>query len=167
MFSEGRGLFMFSENRNLYESMRDSNVSYGVLPAPKFDETQEEYASAGYDIYWGVLLSSAAHEELISYCLEAISCENYNNVIPAVWETVLGSKLADAPEDTEMFYIIRDVQYVDLGYALSQSVAGLNNLVFLKSNTTAGETASYIKKSMKSLTKGTEKLNKTYSELEG
>ncbi len=167
MFSEGRGLFMFSENRNLYESMRESSVSYGILPAPKFDETQENYASAGYDIYWGVILSSSAHEELISYCLESISCENYNNVVPAVWETVLGAKLSDAPEDTEMFYIIRDVQYVDLGYALSQSIAGLSNIVFLKTNTTADQTVSYIKKMMKSLTKGTERLNNSYSELGG
>ena len=167
MFSEGRGLFMFSENRNLYESMRDSSISYGILPAPKFDELQENYASAGYDIYWGVLLSASAHEELISYCLEAISCENYNNVIPAVWEAVLGAKLSDAPEDTEMFHIIRDVQYVDLGYALSQSIGGLSNIVFLKTNTPAGQTASYIQKMMKSLTKGTEKLNKSYSELGG
>ena len=167
MFSEGRGLFMFSENRNLYESMRDTDISYGILPAPKFDELQENYASAGYDIYWGVLLSSAAHEELISYCLEAISCENYHNVVPAVWETVLGSKLADAPEDTEMFRIIRDVQYVDLGYALSQSIAGLSSVVFLKTNTTAGQTASFIQRAMKSITKSTEKLNNSYAELGG
>jgi hypothetical protein len=167
MFSEGRGLFMFSENRNLYESMRDTDISYGILPAPKFDELQENYASAGYDIYWGVLLSSSAHEELISYCLESISCENYNNVIPAVWEAVLGSKLADAPEDTEMFYIIRDVQYVDLGYALSQSIAGLSSIVFLKTNTTAGQTASFIQKLQKSLSKGTDRLNKSYAELGG
>ncbi|MBR4186017.1 MAG: hypothetical protein IKQ87_09625 [Clostridia bacterium] len=167
MFSEGRGLFMFSENRNLYESMRDTDVSFGVLPAPKFDEMQKDYASAGYDIYWGVLLSSSAHEELISYCLESISCENYNNVIPAVWEAVLGSKLADAPEDTEMFRIIRDVQYVDLGYALSQSIAGLSSIVFLKTNTTAGQTASFIQKIQKSLSKGTDRLNKSYAELGG
>ena len=167
MFSEGRGLFMFSENRNLYESMRESDVSYGILPAPKFDETQADYASAGYDIYWGVILSSAAHEELISYCVEAMSCENYNNVVPAVWETVLGAKLSDAPEDTEMFRIIRDCQYVDLGYALSQSIPGLSSIVFLKTNTTADATASFIQKVMKSLNKGTERLNKSYSELGG
>lgn len=167
MFSEGRGLFMFSENRNLYESMRESDVSYGILPAPKFDETQADYASAGYDIYWGVILSSAAHEELISYCVEAMSCENYNNVVPAVWETVLGAKLSDAPEDTEMFRIIRDCQYVDLGYALSQSIPGLSSIVFLKTNTTSDATASFIQKVMKSLNKGTDRLNKSYSELGG
>jgi hypothetical protein len=158
---------MFSENRNLYESMRDTDISYGILPAPKFDAAQENYASAGYDIYWGVLLSSAAHEELISYCLEAISCENYNNVIPAVWETVLGAKLSDAPEDTDMFHIIRDVQYVDLGYALSQSIGGLSNLVFLHTNTKADAAASYIQKMMKSLNRGTEKFNETYAGLGG
>ena len=66
-----------------------------------------------------------------------------------------------------MFYIIRDVQYVDLGYALSQSIAGLSSIVFLKTNTTAGQTASFIQKLQKSLSKGTDRLNKSYAELGG
>ncbi len=165
MFSEGRGLFMFSENRNLYESMRDSDVSYGILPCPKFDENQENYASAGFDIYWGVILTAAGNEELISYCVEAMSCYNYNEVIPQVWETVLGSKLSDSADDSDMFRIIRDIQYVDLGYAFQGENASLGQLVFLKSNTTADQTASYISQRTKAIGKILDKLNTKYAEM--
>lgn len=165
MFSEGRGLFMFSENRNLYESMRDSDVSYGILPAPKFNEQQETYASAGYDIYWGVILSAAANEDVISHCVEAMSCYNYNHVIPQVWETVLGSKLSDSADDSAMFQIIRDIQYVDLGYAFQGENASLGQLVFLKSNTTADQTSSFISQRTKALNKSLEKLNEKFADM--
>jgi len=167
MFSEGRGLFMFSENRNLYESMRDSDVSYGILPSPKFDENQENYASAGYDIYWGVILTAAGKEELISYCVEAMSCYNYNEVIPKVWEAVLGSKLSDSPDDSAMFQIIRDIQYVDLGYAFQGENASLGQMVFLKANTTADQTASFFKQRTKALNKLLDKVNNQYAEMGG
>ncbi len=54
LFMNNQGLFMFTENRILYTKVRNSNVIYGILPFPKFDETQKDYRSAGYDIYWGI-----------------------------------------------------------------------------------------------------------------
>ncbi|MBO5128375.1 MAG: hypothetical protein J6D10_12460 [Clostridia bacterium] len=165
MFSEGRGLFLLSENRNLYESMRDSDVSYGILPCPKFDEAQKNYASAGYAIYWGVLLTAAPNEEVISYCLEAMSCYNYNDVVPKVWEAVLGSKLSDSADDTDMFNIIRDIQYVDLGYAFQGENPSINALVFLKANTTADQTVSFISKHTKAINKILDRLNSAFAEM--
>ena len=165
MFSEGLGLFLLSENRNLYESMRDSDVSYGILPCPKFDEAQENYASGGYAIYWGVILTAAPNEEVISYCVEAMSCYNYNEVVPKVWEAVLGSKLSDSADDTDMFNIIRDIQYVDLGYAFQGEGTSIASLVFLKANTTADQTVSYISKQTKAINKVLDKLNNTFSEM--
>ena len=145
--------------------MRDSDVAYGILPCPKFNEMQENYASSGFDIYWGVILSSAANEELISCCVEAMSCKNYTDVVPEVWETVLGSKLADAPDDRAMFEIIRDIQYVDLGFALQGAIGGINQLVFLKTNATADTTSSLVAKGNKAVKKNIEKFNKTFAEM--
>ena len=48
-----------------------------------------------------------------------MSCYNYNQIVPLVWEVILGGKLSDMPDDADMFRIMRDVQYVDLGYACS------------------------------------------------
>ena len=94
-----------------------------------------------------------------------MSCRNYNDVVPEVWETVLGSKLADAPDDRAMFEIIRDIQYVDLGFAFQGAIGGINQLVFLKTNATADTTSSLVAKGNKAIKKNIEKFNNTFAEM--
>lgn len=170
LFVANKGLFMFAENRNLYETVRDADISYGVLPFPKFDENQKEFRSSGCDIYWAIPLSSAGNSELIGTLVEAMSCYNYNYVVPKVWDTVLGGKLADSPDDYDMFKIIRDVQYVDLGYAFSGNVFNgednkLSELIYLVRNTDAGSAVSYIEARKQAVATTIEKINETYAEL--
>jgi len=164
LFMNNQGLFMFTENRILYTKVRNSNVIYGILPFPKFDETQKDYRSAGYDIYWGIPITVLDRKEMIGTLVTAMSCYNYNTIVPQVWEIVLGNKLADAPEDAEMFKIIRDVQYVDLGYAFSES-APLTDLIFLINKTNSNQVISFIEKRAKSLDKLLERINKSFDDI--
>lgn len=165
LFVANKSLFMFGETRIVYEKVRGEDISYGILPFPKFDENQQEYQSAGYDIYWGIPLSSAGNSELIGYCVEAMSCYNYNYVVPQVWDTVLGGKLADSPDDYDMFSIIRDIQYVDLGYAFSGESNKLSELVFLICNTDAGSVVSYMESRQSAVVTLIDKINQTYAEM--
>ncbi len=166
LFMRNQGLFTFSETRVLYEKVRTSDVVYGVMPFPKFDELQEDYRSSGYDIYWGIPVPAAERAEMIATLAVAMSCYNYNNVVPKVWELVLGSKLSDSPDDTDMFEIIRDVQYVDLGYAFSGESSRLTQLCFLLQNTDSGSVASYIEKRA-NVAKDLEKINAKFDEVIG
>jgi hypothetical protein len=136
------------------------------MPFPKFDELQEDYRSSGYDIYWGIPVPAAERAEMIATLAVAMSCYNYNNVVPKVWELVLGSKLSDSPDDTDMFEIIRDVQYVDLGYAFSGESSRLTQLCFLLQNTDSGSVASYIEKRA-NVAKDLEKINAKFDEVIG
>jgi len=165
MFVEGQGLFSLTESRVLMDQARDTAFSWGVLPFPKFDETQEEYRSAGCDLYWGISLTAADRTDVIATVIEALSCENYNNVLPAVWELMLGAKLSDAPDDADMFAVIRDAQYVDLGYAFSGQSSQLSQLVFLVENTEPGKVISYMEKRLTAVEKFIEKMNTAYAEL--
>jgi len=166
LFIAGKGLFMFAENRNLYETVRDAEIAYGVLPFPKFDENQKEYRSSGCDIYWGIPLPAAGNKELIGTCVEAMSCYNYNYVVPKVWDTVLGGKLADSPDDEDMFKIIRDVQYVDLGYAFSGENSKLSEMIFLIQKTDAGSVTSFIESRKTAVQSKLEEINRVYAEME-
>lgn len=165
LFIANQGLFMFAENRNLYDTVRESDISYGVLPFPKFDENQKEYRSSGCDIYWGIPLASAGNSELVGYCVEAMSCYNYNYVVPKVWDTVLGGKMADSPDDYDMFTIIRSVQYVDLGFAFSGESSKLSELAFLVRNTDAGSVVSYIEARRSAVETRIAEINQTYAEM--
>jgi len=165
MFVQGQGLFSMTESRVLMDQARDTDFAWGVLPFPKYDESQKEYQSSGCDIYWGIALTADERKEMIGTVIEALSCENYNHVLPAVWEMMLGTKLSDAPDDSDMFAVIRDAQYVDLGYAFSGQSSMLTQMVFLVENTTSGKVASYMDSRMKGLSNFVNKINEAYTEL--
>ena len=157
---------MFGENRNLYTQVRPKDIVYGILPFPKFDETQENYRSSGCDIYWGIPKSAAADEEMIACVAEGLCCENYNDVVPMIWELVLGRKLADSEEDTAMFNIIRDAQYVDLGYAFSGLSSSITDLIFMTQNAESSNAASYIAQRREAVIAAIDDINATFQELE-
>jgi len=165
LFVDHKALFMFGESRVLYSHVRDSDVTYGIMPFPKYDSTQKEYASSGCDLYWAIP-KTAKDLDMTSVIMEALSCYNYNNVVPKVWELVLGRKLADSQEDTDMFNIIRDVQYVDLGFAFSFQSTELSETVFLLEKTTSDQAASFIASRKTAVEEAIEKINAYYRDYE-
>ncbi len=107
------------------------------------------------------------HADAVATVMEALSCYNYNNVQPVIWEMVLGSKLSDAPDDAEMFSIVRDSTFVDLSYAFVNVGGGPQALQFILNQTTSGNVVSYVEKyKPKSLT-AIEKVNNTYPAVNG
>lgn len=165
LFKENKAIFMFCEMRNLYTQVRETDIVYGILPFPKYDETQKEYRSSGCDIYWAVPLTASDDAEMIGTVVEALSCKNYNDVVPKIWELVLGRKLADSEEDTAMFNVIRDVQYVDIGYAFSGVSSKLTDLVFLTNNCDSDNVVSYIESRRESVTETINDINQTITNL--
>ncbi len=166
VFVRNHSLFCYLEARVLSNKIRGSEVKYGILPFPKYDENQQDYSAAGYDLYLGIPLTSSK-AEMTGTLVSAMSCYNYNYVIPLVWEVVLGSKLSDAPDDTDMFRIIRDTQYVDIGYACATAAQELNYYVFLLVQTQPGSVASFLEKKSNSVSKALDRLNKKFDSLPG
>ena len=166
VFVRNHSLFCYLEARVLSNKVRGSDVKYGILPFPKYDENQQDYAAAGYDLYWGIPLTSSK-AEMTGTLVSAMSCYNYNYVIPLVWEVVLGSKLSDAPDDTDMFRIIRDTQYVDIGYACCTAAQELNYYVFLLVQTSPGTVASFLEKKSNSVEKALSRMNDKFEGLPG
>ena len=166
VFVENKSIFMFGEMRTLYTQVRPKDIVYGILPFPKYDETQKDYLSAGCAMYWGVPKSASGDAEMIGTVIEALCCKNYNDVVPKVWELVLGRKLADSDEDTAMFEVIRSAEFVDLGFAFSGQSGKLTDLVFMTQNTKSDQVASYIEKRRDAVIAKIDEINTTIAELE-
>ncbi|MBQ7720209.1 MAG: hypothetical protein IJT56_06450 [Clostridia bacterium] len=166
VFVKGNSLFCFMEGRLMNTKVRQYDITYGILPFPKYDENQENYSAAGYDLYWGIPVTSEK-AEMTGTLVSAMSCYNYNIIVPQVWEIVLGSKLADAPDDAEMFEIIRDVQYVDIGYAASTAMSSLSGLCFLIHDTKPDTVVSTIEKKKNSVINSIDKFNDKFAALDG
>ena len=49
--------------------------------------------------------------------MEATSCYNYKNVLPAYFEVAMKSRTADSPDDSEMLQIIADGRTISFGFS--------------------------------------------------
>ena len=115
-FEENRALFMWVRMR-VVEKFRGMESDFGILPLPKFDENQADYASV-VNPYTGVLLGvpqSAENPERTSIILEAMAAESRYTLQPAYYDVVLQRKFARDEDSSEMLDIIFSTRVYDIG----------------------------------------------------
>ncbi len=155
LFADGKTVFSFCEIRDAYNIYRNSDVRYGFLPQPKYDELQEKYIACCTDTPWALPKTLApAQEEIVGTVLEAMSCYNYVNMLPVYLESTLKSRLADEPDDAEMLSIIADNRTISFAYSFGKLT--YNNLI-ADCVFASFETASYLKRSERMASKTLEK----------
>lgn len=107
--------------------LRSVNFDYGVLPTPKWDETQENYICT--TAYTGALWSipiDAKNIDMSSAVMEALAVEGYYNVAPAFYEVSLKVKYSSDDDSARMYDILREARTYDFGRVYS--TAGLNGI---------------------------------------
>ncbi len=124
IYLDGRALFLpqYFEATN---KLREMDADYGVLPYPKFDETQENYINTSrdnFDLF--VLTVDAKDIEMSGIITEALAAESYRTVIPQYYDVVLKVKNSRDEDSAEMIDLIRDTLSFDLGYLCSSSLSG-------------------------------------------
>lgn len=90
-------------------SMRDMKDDFGILPFPKFDETQLSYYSHGSA--HGALIGipvTVTDTERTGLLIEAITAEGYKTIRPAVYDVALKNKLTRDEDSAVMIDIILD-----------------------------------------------------------
>jgi hypothetical protein len=116
VFEEDRTLFMWVRMR-VVEKYRGMESAFGILPLPKYDETQANYYSV-VNPYTGVLLGvpkSAQDLERTSVILEALSAESRYTLQPAYYDVVLQRKFTRDEESSAMLDIIFNSRVYDIG----------------------------------------------------
>jgi len=114
MFTAGNTLFNDCSLHRL-KYLRGMETDFGILPYPKWDESQDVYYSrmAGSACYF---TSKSAPDESVDrtgVILEAMASDSYANVLPAYYETVLKTKLARDEESAEIIDMICANKVVD------------------------------------------------------
>jgi ABC-type glycerol-3-phosphate transport system substrate-binding protein len=119
-FQENRALFEWVRIRTV-ENYRGMDANFGIVPLPKYDETQANYYSV-VNSYTGALLGvpkSAANLDRVSIVLEAMAAESRYTVQPAYYDIVLQRKYTRDDESQEMLDIIFNSKVYDIGAAYS------------------------------------------------
>ena len=98
-----------------YNYLRDMKDDYGLVPFPKYDESQDKYNSRVIDGYIRVVPITAPEPEFTSAIMEALASETAKNVFPAYYNKMLTQKILRDEESIEMLELIRANRVMDLG----------------------------------------------------
>lgn len=118
-FVADRALFV-GGNLKWAERLRAMENDFGIVPYPKYDETQENYA-VHFQANVGASMSvPSGNTEVvkISKVLEDIAYDSYLHVMPAYTEIVLEGQSVRDEESIVSLNIIRNSYYSDLGFML-------------------------------------------------
>ena len=149
IFGEGHNLFMFTATHNV-NALRQMDVEFGLIPYPKYDETQAEYMPGTAGIFLPILCVPATNTDLdnTGIFMEAFAAEGYYTVVPAFYDVILKSKLARDDDSVEMLdYIYGNIIY-DAG-----NVFNFGNFTRLIGGITT-DISSFLAANMNSLQKG-------------
>ena len=127
--------------------MRQMTDEYGVVPMPKYEESQTTYNSQMHDGFQIACLPTTVTGErlnMMSAVLEAMASASYNLVRPVYYETTLRTKLAQDPQSAEMMDMVIDNIRIDAGFVYSQAISStglgfhqnFQNLIASKTNDT-------------------------------
>ncbi|MCR4904801.1 MAG: hypothetical protein K6A33_01885 [Clostridiales bacterium] len=162
MFRNNQGLFLVTMFYYI-ESLRDMDYDFGILPFPKYDEQQTAYYSRISFFDTSVIPVTVPDSEMSSIILEALSCDSFNNVIPAYKDVALKSKFARDEDSSDMIDLILERRIIDFGDSYFQGtirdgfVAGM----FVNNDRNI---ASAVKTRSKSMAKTLEKMIQAYEE---
>ena len=128
VFNSNRAMFATTDLNDAYDSYRHTEITYGILPCPKLNELQEEYINCCTDKLWGIPIHIGGEQlEIVGTICEALSCSNFNIVIPAYFDVTMKSRIADTPDDSEMLQLIRDTRTVAFAYTFLQPLHSIHS----------------------------------------
>ncbi len=126
-FHEGRTYFTMNSLGTHY---LDADFEVGILPLPKYDVIQEEYAH----VNWGnniILPTTIQDKTMVGQVLEMMAYYTRTHVQQVYYNDVLQLRASDAPDDREMVELIYNTVVFDPGIAYCDGYQPLWNLVYL------------------------------------
>ena len=157
-FADGNSLFQLMDSTALTD-FRNEDIRFGILPYPTWDESQTEYKSLNWNGIFGVP-GSIKNPEMVGDVLELMGYYSAD-VKVAYYEKLLGSKLAEAPDDAEMLDIIWNSQVSDVGLIACNSSGSMDAIVYMiPKMCEAGRNnfASYMRQNGKGAQRGLDKV---------
>ncbi len=131
-FVQGRALFCqercyLADNQLKYQD----NMSYGVLPTPKYTAEQEDYITCvgnPFTLYAVMNDVSAEDQQMCTAVLECLGSEAYRLTTPAVFDNQMKTRYSENGVDAEMYDTIRRTISFDLGRIFGDDMNLMNEV---------------------------------------
>ncbi len=116
-FYDGRGLFFFNA-LSAMDAIRSMKNDFGVLPCPKFDDTQENYTcNVGAWTSNCIAVPTSVHEsqlELATHFIEALGAISHELLTPTYFEQTLQYQISRDDDSMRMLDLINNNRAPDL-----------------------------------------------------
>ncbi len=139
VFANGNALFMPNQIRTASSAaMRDASIPYGILPMPKQNEMQDDYASP-VTVYWcsalAIPVTNKENLEATCYAMEALAYYGQRDMTSQFYENTLKDKRFDDTESWKMLDIIFKNRVFDLGSVFNADILGFyTGVLFSETN---------------------------------
>ena len=158
-FTEGRALFNVNRAHYASKALRDSELTYGILPVPKYDENQQNYRTVmGNPITLYAVSRDSAIPETDHAVLECMASEAYRLTTPAIFENNMKKKYSIDDVNAQMYDIVRETVSFELGRFFNQYLSDITDIYFRAVTSNNQDWASTSAKNRKVLDKQISKL---------
>ena len=167
LFCEDRSLFFYGPMENAVKNFSAANdLSYGILPMPKLDASEDGYYGAAFDRPFVVPTTAGENIDNIGLVIEALNAEGYKQVFPAYYEIAMKTRYADQTDDAKMIDIVHDNVIISFTYIHDNysSVYGKMLWDLFNKTSPSKDVASWCAKNELSQTKRVEKLMKFFDD---
>ena len=116
-FGNGRALFLMSELKAGVE-MRQSEINFGILPAPKLRAEQEMYYTDETErLHYICIPTLSDNPDDVASIVDAMAYDRYKNVVPVYYDSYIEYKGLRDEESLKMLEIMSAGRTVDIGFA--------------------------------------------------
>lgn len=121
-FSAGKSLFWIDRCKTAI-TFSSTDLSYGIVPVPKYDEDQENYRSViGNPFSLYAIPKDSMTADMAGAVMECMASESYRTVSPALYEVSLKLKYSQDDVASQMFDIVKSTVVFDLGRIFLRSL---------------------------------------------
>lgn len=146
------------------ETLRNMEVDFGIIPAPKYDEAQKNYYTMVADSATMIALpASCGKADTCGAVIEALAAQSYRTVVPAYYGIALNEKYLRDSQSSQMLDIIHAGRQYNMGYVYTAYI-GINGSLYRQIFQKNENITSFYNSSKKSYDKMLEKLIKFYWE---
>ncbi|MCL2772626.1 MAG: hypothetical protein FWD71_04675 [Oscillospiraceae bacterium] len=156
MFQNNQSLLMYIRMTEI-EGLRGMDTDFGILPFPKYDDTQTNYLSLVNAMIGSALcVPTTADPEVSSAVLEAMAYESRYTLLPAYYDVMLKNKVSRDSDSEEMLNIIYGNMTYDIGGIFA--FGGIDNELMYHTMTYGRAMASFYAKNEGKAQKDIDKL---------
>lgn len=130
-FTDGHALFNINRAHYASKSLRDSELSYGIVPVPKYDETQVSYRTVmGNPVtLYGVTIG-CPKKDICTAVLECMASNGYRLTTPAIFENNMKRKYSTDDVNAQMYDIVRESISFELGRFFNKFLSNITDIFF-------------------------------------